>query len=85
MQEVLLYEVFIKNNIVYICIPGHNLTNISYDLKENSLIIKLNNSSENVYIINNLNNKIISKIKEGNAILVEKIKYNSQIHHSIKI
>lgn len=85
MQEVLLYEIFIKSDIVYICIPGHNLTNLNYKLNGNSLAISVNNSSNTVYVINNLNDYIISKINNGKAVLVEKLKYNNQIHHLIKI
>lgn len=79
-----MFECYLKEDILYINIPGCGLINPKYELVDHALWIKLNNKNT-TYIIKRLPDEFIKKIVVGKAFLVEKLHLDSQTKHLITL
>ena len=84
MEEILMFECYLRQETLYIHIPGCGLINPQYKLVDQSLRIKLNNK-DTTYIIKKLSDDMINKIIQGKAFLVERLNLENQIHHFIEL
>lgn len=84
IQEILTYEIYKKNNNIYINIPVSGLIEPKYLIKENSLYIFLYNYTQG-FILHNIDDKTIQYIVNKKAYLVESLSYDNQKEHLITL
>ncbi len=86
LEEIVTYEVFVKNNIFYLKVPVTGLENPKFVLKEDekSLYIFIFNF-ELCYLIKEIDPDIIGSIKAGRCYLVEGLLAQYNVEHNIDL
>jgi len=84
LKEILTYDLYVRNNILYIEVPVSGLINPQYLLKDNSLYVFLYQYTQ-AYIVKNIDPDFINYIINGRSYLKESLSYDNCQEHLISL